>query len=79
MPAWQQMSYSVLQRVAKGPLPMVFTSAEDIEALRILKDGGWVKVSFSAPPGRAGTATVTELTPLGRFAMQFVQPDKDKP
>jgi hypothetical protein len=79
VPAWQQMSYSVLQRVAKGPLPMVFTSAEDIEALRILKDGGWVKVSFSAPPGRAGTATVTELTPLGRFAMQFVQPDKDKP
>ncbi|MBT2322359.1 hypothetical protein J7E62_08390 [Variovorax paradoxus] len=79
MPAWQHMSYSVLQRVAKGPLPMVFTSAEDIESLRILKDGGWVKVSFSAPPGRAGTATVTELTPLGRFAMQFVQPDKDKP
>jgi hypothetical protein len=73
------MSYRVLQRVAKGPLPMVFTSAEDIEALRILKDGGWVKVLFSAPPGRAGTATVTELTPLGRFAMQFVQPDKDKP
>ena len=50
-----------------------------IEALRILKDGGWVKVSFSAPPGRPGTATVTELTDLGRFAMQFVQPDKDKP
>jgi hypothetical protein len=73
------MSYSVLQRVAKGPLPMVFTAAEDIESLRILKDGGWVKVSFSAPPGREGTATVTELTPLGRFAMQFVQPDKDKP
>ncbi|CAN7514713.1 hypothetical protein LJR290_003506 [Variovorax sp. LjRoot290] len=73
------MSYSVLQRVAKGPLPMVFTAAEDIESLRILKDGGWVKVTFSAPPGRAGTATVTELTPLGRFAMQFVQPDKDKP
>ena len=73
------MSYRVLQRVAKGPLPMVFTSAEDIEALRILKDGGWVKVSFSAPPGRPGTATVTELTDLGRFAMQFVQPDKDKP
>jgi hypothetical protein len=73
------MSYSVLQRVAKGPLPMVFTAAEDIESLRILKDGGWVKVSFSAPPGHEGTATVTELTPLGRFAMQFVQPDKDKP
>ena len=72
-------SYSVLQRVAKGPLPMVFTSMEDIEALRILKDGGWVKVTFSAPPGRKGTATVTELTPLGRFAMQFVQPDKDAP
>jgi hypothetical protein len=73
------MSYSVLQRVAKGPLPMVFTAADDIESLRILKDGGWVKVWFSAPPGREGTATVTELTPLGRFAMQFVQPDKDKP
>lgn len=69
------MSYRVLQRVAKGPLPMTFTSMEDIEALRILKDGGWVKASFSAPPGRKGTATVTELTPLGRFAMQFVQPD----
>lgn len=73
------MSYSVLQRVAKGPLPMVFTAAEDIESLRILKDGGWVKATFSAPPGRAGAATVTELTPLGRFAMQFVQPEKDKP
>jgi len=73
------MSYRVLQRVAKGPLPMVFDAAEDIESLRILKDGGWVKVSFSAPPGREGTATVTELTPLGRFAMQFVQADKDKP
>jgi hypothetical protein len=79
VPVWQHMSYSVLQRVAKGPLPMVFASAEDIEALRILRDGGWVKVSFSAPPGQPGTATVTELTPLGRFAMQFVQPDKDKP
>ncbi|MDR6535129.1 hypothetical protein J2739_000889 [Variovorax soli] len=74
------MSYRVLQLVAKGPLPMIFTSVEDIEALRILKDGGWVKVSFSAPAGRKGTATVTELTPLGRFAMQFVQPDdKDTP
>jgi hypothetical protein len=73
------MSYSVLQRIAKGPLPMVFTSAEDIESLRILKDGGWVKASFSAPPGQPGTATVTELTALGRFAMQFVQPDKDTP
>ncbi|WP_162575734.1 hypothetical protein [Variovorax sp. PBL-H6] len=73
-------SYKVLQRVAKGPLPMVFTSMEDIEALRILKDGGWVKASFSAAAGRVGTATVTELTPLGRFAMQFVQPDdKDTP
>ena len=54
---------------------MVFTSMEDIEALRILKDGGWVKASFSAAAGRKGTATVMELTPLGRFAMQFVQPD----
>ncbi|VTU30141.1 hypothetical protein [Variovorax sp. RA8] len=59
---------------------MVFTSMEDIEALRILKDGGWVKASFSTAAGRKGTATVTELTPLGRFAMQFVQPDdKDTP
>lgn len=73
-------SYRVLQRVAKGPLPMVFTSMEDIEALRILKDGGWVKASFTAGANRKGTATVTELTPLGRFAMQFVQPDdKDTP
>jgi hypothetical protein len=72
-------TYRVLQRVAKGPLPMVFTSVEDVEALRILKDGGWVKVAFSAPPDRKGTATVTELTPLGRFAMQFVQPDEDTP
>ncbi|WP_179106865.1 hypothetical protein [Variovorax sp. KK3] len=54
---------------------MVFTAVEDIEALRILKDGGWVKATFSAPPGRSGSATVTELTALGRFAMQFVQPD----
>lgn len=72
-------SYSVLQRIAKGPLPMVFTAMEDVEALRILKDGGWIKASFSAPPGRNGAATVTELTPLGRFAMQFVQPDQEAP
>jgi len=69
----------VLQRVVNGPLPMVFASMEDIEVLRILKDGGWVKVSFSAPPGRPGTATVTDLTALGRFAMQFVQPDDKTP
>jgi hypothetical protein len=59
---------------------MVFTSMDDIEALRILKDGGWVKASFSVAAGHKATATVTELTPLGRFAMQFVQPeDKDTP
>lgn len=73
------MSYRVMQRVAKGPLPMKFTDSADIETLRILKDGGWVKVEFSAPPGQKGRAVVTELTALGRFAMQFLQPGGDKP
>ena len=72
-------SYSVLKRLDKGPLPMVFTAMDDVEVLRTLKDGGWIKVTFSAAPGVPGTATVTELTPLGRFAMQFVQPDPEAP
>ncbi|GAA4342090.1 hypothetical protein GCM10023165_23470 [Variovorax defluvii] len=58
---------------------MVFTAMEDVEALRILRDGGWIKATFSAAPGTPGSATVTELTPLGRFAMQFVQPDQEAP
>ncbi|VTU35987.1 hypothetical protein E5CHR_04202 [Variovorax sp. PBL-E5] len=70
------MLYSLLQRLALGPLPMTFTNAQEIEHLRTLRDGGWVKVSFTpgARPGQ-GTATVTELTALGRVAMRFIPPE----
>ncbi|VWX63479.1 conserved hypothetical protein [Burkholderiales bacterium 8X] len=76
------MSYQLLHQIAQGPLPMIFTRDEDIDALRIFKDGGWIKANFVKAPGRRGktTATVTELTNVGRIAMQFVQPDpKGKP
>ncbi|WP_162593912.1 hypothetical protein [Variovorax sp. PBL-E5] len=55
---------------------MTFTNAQEIEHLRTLRDGGWVKVSFTpgARPGQ-GTATVTELTALGRVAMRFIPPE----
>jgi len=71
------MLYSLLQRLAQGPLPMTFTTVQEIEHLRTLKDGGWVKVSFTpgARPGQGTTATVTELTALGRVAMRFIPPE----
>jgi hypothetical protein len=71
------MLYSLLQRLAQGPLPMTFTSAQEVEHLRTLKDGGWVKVSFEPgiKPGQRTTATVTELTALGRVAMRFIPPE----
>ena len=71
------MTYRLLQRMAKGPLPMTFSGGEEIAGLRILKDAGWIKATFSAPPEHGGTATVTELTALGRFAMQFVPSEDD--
>ncbi|MBU1357632.1 MAG: hypothetical protein KKC79_21270 [Gammaproteobacteria bacterium] len=62
---------TLMQRILTGPLPMTFTSPDDVENLRVLREGGWVKVSFSA--GARSSATVTELTSLGRVAMQYLQ------
>jgi hypothetical protein len=61
--------YAVLRLVAKGPLPMTFTSKQDIEHLEILNDAGWIKVRITTFRTRQ-KAVVTELTPLGRWAMQ---------
>ena len=41
------MSQALLQRIAKGPLPMEFSTPEDLDAIAILKDGGWIKARFT--------------------------------
>ena len=71
------MLESVIQRVAQGPLPMTFSAANDIDDLQVLQEGGWVKVTFTSGLKGEPIATVTELTPLGRHAMQFLRSKGD--
>ena len=62
--------YTVLRQVVRGPLPLTFRAAEDIESVEVLKDAEWIKASIAPRTGAGQEAVVTELTPLGRWAFQ---------
>lgn len=66
------MSQDILKRIFSGCLPMRFARRADIGHLHSLRDAGYLSVTF-APfvPGRARSATVTDITPLGRAAIRY--------
>ena len=62
------MAQGILRRVVVGKLPMQFFAAVDVDHLQDLRDAGYLKVTFEA--GRT-SATVTEITLLGRAAIRY--------
>ncbi len=66
------MTQEILRRVVDGPLPMQFFVPTDIDRLQDLRDAGYLKVSFeSFEHNHRTSATVTEVTPLGRAAIRY--------
>lgn len=66
------MSQDILKCVFSGYLPMRFARCADIGHLHSLHDAGYLNVIF-APfnPGQARSATVTDITPLGRAVIRY--------
>ena len=68
------MSQYILRRVLHENLPMRFAVRADIGHLQDLRAAGYLRVTFGPPfsLGQAGSATVTEITPLGRAASRYL-------
>ncbi|HYP71326.1 MAG TPA: hypothetical protein VEP93_10595 [Variovorax sp.] len=66
------MSQDILRSVFSGILPMQFARCADIGHLHRLRDAGYLAVTFAPfDPGQARSATVTDITPLGRAAIRY--------
>lgn len=66
------LSQEILKRVVDGQLPMQFFVPTDIDHLQDLRDAGYLKVSFEPlEQNRRTSATVTEVTLLGRAAIRY--------
>ncbi|MBS0452554.1 MAG: hypothetical protein JSS14_14715 [Proteobacteria bacterium] len=66
------MSQDILKRIVSGCLPMRFARRADIGHLHSLCDAGYLNVTFSPPnPGHERSATVTDITPLGRAVIRY--------
>jgi hypothetical protein len=66
------MTQEMLKRLVDGQLPMQFFVPADIDRLQNLRDAGYLKVSFKPlEQNRRTSATVTEVTPLGRAAIRY--------
>lgn len=63
------MTQEILKRVVDGQLPMHFLVPTDTARLQDLRDAGYWKVSFEPfQRNHRTSATVAEVTPLGRTA-----------
>ena len=68
------MTQEILKRVVDGQLPMQFFAPMDIDLLQDLRDAGYLKVKFEPlKQNRRNSATVTEVTPLGRAAIRYFE------
>lgn len=66
------MTKAILKRVLDGQLPMHFFRRSDVDQLQDLSDAGYLKVSFGPlERDRRTSATVTEITSLGRTAIHY--------
>lgn len=72
------MSMEFLRQVAAAPLPKSFTRAEDIDAVRILRQAGLVIALVDEPP--EGAAKVVAITEKGNAELlRFHYPDRPLP
>jgi len=74
------MSIEVLRQIAASPLPKSFTAADDVNAVRILRQAGLVLALVDEPPERG--ARVLAITEKGkaellRFHYPEVRRQKD--
>lgn len=68
------MSVEVLRQIAATPLPKSFNAAQDIDAIRILRQAGLILALVDEPP--EGAARVLAITEKGRDElMRFHYPD----
>lgn len=58
------MSVQFLRQIAASPLPKSFTAADDIDAVRILRQAGLVLALIEEPP--EGCARVLAITEKGK-------------
>ena len=66
------MTQEILKRVVEGQPPMLFFVPTDIDCLQDLRDAGYLKVIFEPfEHDHRTSATVTEVTPLGRTAIRY--------
>ena len=68
------MSLELLRQIASSPLPQSFTAADDIDAVRVLRQAGLVLALVDDPPERG--ARVLAITEKGnRELLQFHYPE----
>ena len=66
------MTQELLERLGAASLPAHFVAAKEVGLLRDLRDAGYIKAAFAEGPERGRTsATVTEVTNLGRAALRY--------
>lgn len=66
------MTQEILKRVGEGRLPMYFSTRADIDGLQDLRAAGYLKVRLGPPAqNHRASATVTEVTTLGRAAIRY--------
>lgn len=66
------MTQEILKRIGEGHLPMHFFTRADIDGLQDLRAAGYLEVRFGPPAQDHRTsATVTEVTTLGRAAIRY--------
>lgn len=67
------MGHNILKRIADGKLPMQFALRTDIGLLQDLRNAGYLRVTFGPfILGQSRSATVTEITPLGRAVVRYL-------
>jgi len=72
------MSVELLRQLAASPLPKSFTSADDVNAVKILRQAGLVLALVDEPPERG--ARVLAITEKGnRELLQFHYPEVREP
>jgi hypothetical protein len=66
------MTQELLKRLGAAPLPAHFLAGREVGLLQDLRDAGYIKAAFAEGPERGRTsATVTEVTNLGRAALRY--------
>lgn len=72
------MSVQFLRQIASAPLPRSFTAADDIDAVRILRQAGLVLALIAEPP--EGCAKVLAITEKGKSELlRFHYPEARQP